>query len=939
MGGGDSQSLLERREEKAAIAELLARAATGDGGVLLIEGPAGIGKSRLIDTACVAAHDSGMTICFARAGDLEQDFAFGVARQLYEHVLADAPGEERERLLAGAAAAAAPLLGCDIEQSEPPDEAAAQLALHTLVSRATSAGPLAILVDDAHWGDRPSLAHLAYLARRVASLRIALIVATRPVADREDARALEEIALAGATTLKPRPLSRDATAALAADLLAHAPGGRFVDACHGATGGNPFLLRELFGELVRRGVAPSDEAAASVSHLGAAAVGRAVLLRLSPLGDDAVALAGAVAVLGGIGELRHARAIARLDRDQAATAADALAAAGIFARAQGLAFEHALLREAVYTDMPNARRELQHARAAEVLAADAAAPERIAAHLLQCEPDKRPWAVHALRDAARAAESRGAPDMAATYLRRALAEPPPVEERGELLAALGSAEARVGGPDALAPLREALELAAGPQERLTVALELARALSNNAEFGSATQVLEGVREEAEDLGEAWVQRLDVALIGIGLVDLDSRSLALQRVGRYRADAATLDDARLLASLGGALITSGAPVGEAVEVARRALAAGALDAREAQTLSWAAGTLTWADELEDAEREWDSAVRFARDGGSDIGFAHAASYRSHTRWRRGDVRGAEVDARASLAVLIEGNWTVAVPFPLAFLIDALVERGAIAEATSELAAAGDFPPPLLDSFGGVLLRIRRARVAEACGDASAALDDLLAAGERLDEVGLCAPTAMFDWRSRAAGLLAALGETTRARELAAEELGQAQAQAAPGAIGIAERALALATPDATERIVLLRRSAATLDQAPRPLELARTLLQLGTAERVAGHRAAAREPLRRALDLADRCGAVALSERAREELVVAGARPRRAQLSGIEALTPAEQRVAALAAAGRSNREIAGELFITQKTVEMHLRSAYRKLDVKSRTDLPAALAA
>jgi DNA-binding CsgD family transcriptional regulator len=117
------------------------------------------------------------------------------------------------------------------------------------------------------------------------------------------------------------------------------------------------------------------------------------------------------------------------------------------------------------------------------------------------------------------------------------------------------------------------------------------------------------------------------------------------------------------------------------------------------------------------------------------------------------------------------------------------------------------------------------------------------------------------------------------------------------------------------------------------------VHLGVAERVAGPPSAGREPLRRALDIADRCGADGLANRAREELVVAGARPRRAQLSGTDALTPSEQRVAALAAEGRSNREIATELFVTVKTVEMHLRSAYRKLGVQSRTELPAALAA
>jgi DNA-binding NarL/FixJ family response regulator len=118
---------------------------------------------------------------------------------------------------------------------------------------------------------------------------------------------------------------------------------------------------------------------------------------------------------------------------------------------------------------------------------------------------------------------------------------------------------------------------------------------------------------------------------------------------------------------------------------------------------------------------------------------------------------------------------------------------------------------------------------------------------------------------------------------------------------------------------------------------RALVDLGAALRRAGRRSDARDPLRRALDLASQAGAEALADRARQELLAVGGRPRRAQLTGIGALTPSERRVAALAAAGRTNPEIAQELFLGRKTVESHLSAAYRKLGVASRADLPAAL--
>jgi DNA-binding CsgD family transcriptional regulator len=130
----------------------------------------------------------------------------------------------------------------------------------------------------------------------------------------------------------------------------------------------------------------------------------------------------------------------------------------------------------------------------------------------------------------------------------------------------------------------------------------------------------------------------------------------------------------------------------------------------------------------------------------------------------------------------------------------------------------------------------------------------------------------------------------------------------------------------------------LEDGPDPLELARALLDLGITLRLGRRPTDARDPLRRATELAVRAGADGLAARAQEELLASGARPRRIALSGVEALTPSERRVADLAAAGRSNREIAQELYVTQKTVEGHLRNAYDKLGIRTRLGLAEALA-
>ena len=156
--------------------------------------------------------------------------------------------------------------------------------------------------------------------------------------------------------------------------------------------------------------------------------------------------------------------------------------------------------------------------------------------------------------------------------------------------------------------------------------------------------------------------------------------------------------------------------------------------------------------------------------------------------------------------------------------------------------------------------------------------------------------------------------------------------------IARRAAALAADGGGEATIAgLRAAIAAVRAQDAPVERARCQVDLGAALRRAGHRRDAREPLRAGLDAAAAAGALALVRRADAELQATGARPRRLRLSGADALTPSERRVAELAATGRSNPEIAQLLFVTRRTVETHLTSAYRKLDVRSREQLAVAL--
>jgi DNA-binding NarL/FixJ family response regulator len=195
-----------------------------------------------------------------------------------------------------------------------------------------------------------------------------------------------------------------------------------------------------------------------------------------------------------------------------------------------------------------------------------------------------------------------------------------------------------------------------------------------------------------------------------------------------------------------------------------------------------------------------------------------------------------------------------------------------------------------------------------------------------------------WRSDAALALARAGDRERARQLTAEELALAEAFGAKRAIGVAQRALALVSDDVST-LPTLEQAVATLAESPAAFDLAVATVDLAAAQRRAGQRSAARASATHAQELAMSCGATVLARRARDEALAAGARPRRVALRGVNALTASELRVARLAAERNTNREIAEELFVTVKTVEMHLANVYAKLGIRSRTQLADALRA
>jgi DNA-binding CsgD family transcriptional regulator/tetratricopeptide (TPR) repeat protein len=933
--------LFERDRELAAVAGLIGPTLSG-GRLLAIEGPPGIGKTALIAHAKALAKEAGMEVLGGRGSEFERRFSFGVARQLFEPFVARLPARERAEVLAGAAALAAPLF--DVAQLA--DESAADSSLATLhglywlTANVAARKPLLLAVDDLHWCDLPSLRWLAYLLPRMEGLNLLVLLGLRPAEPGEDEALIGQIVSDPlATIVRPAPLSTQATTRLVRETLPEADDA-FCAACQEETGGNPLLLRELVYAVAAEDLAPTQANVNRLHELGALAGSRAVSLRLSGLPPEATALAQAVAVLGDDADPRHAAALAGLDGQAASEPAAALARAGVLRPRPPLGFVHPLIGAAIYEGLTPLERETGHARAAHLLAAAGAEPERVAAHLLRSPPAADPEVVATLRDAARRAGSRGAPESAVAYLRRALAEPPPAAERAGVLFQLGSVEALVSGDAAIEHLREAHGLVDDAIKRSEIALMLGRQLFLLREE-EADAVLVGALDELSGADPELGRMLEAALITKDLFVPSLHQRAVERLERVRtrsgdSEARTLGEKLLLSLLAYHDARAGAARAEAVALTRRALAGGRLVREDPSGTAFVppCTVLAMAD-LDEALAVYDDALAEAHRRGSPFALAAVKVFRAQTSVWRGDLAEAEADVREALSV--GQAWGVSARFAghgAAFLADALMEQGKVDDAAAALSRAeqGD---ALATSARLLFLRDSNARLRILRGDVAGGLADLLEAGRSYDAVGSRNP-AFISWRSQAALALLALGRRDEARPLAEEDLALARAWGAPRALGAALRVAGLM--EGPERgVALLEEAVEVLRASPARLEHAKARTDLGAALRRLNRRSAAREQLRRAVELATICGAVRLAARAETELLATGARPRRVALSGVASLTPSERRVAEMAAEGPTNREIAQALFVTQRTVEVHLTSIYRKLAISSRSQLASAL--
>jgi DNA-binding CsgD family transcriptional regulator len=927
--------LLERDAELEAVSSAVAAAKRGTGQAVFIEGAAGAGKSALIAAVVAGSDGDGLRILRAAGGELERGFAFGAIRQLFESVVVSAPAAERARLLEGAAAPAERVIDPSLDGSAgPAAEFAVLHAIYWLTSNLAAQAPLVIAVDDLHWVDEASLRALDYLSRRLADIPVALLGALRPAEPGAPAALLDALrSQHDAVTITPSPLSADAIAAIVRTELPEA-GDELCAAFLAASAGNPLYLRELL-----RAVGASEPSAAAVAEAAVPSLGERVMRRIDAVAPEARALTRSMAVLGDGAQLSLAARHAELELGTAAGIAHKLVRLEVLAGEDPFSFVHPVVRSSVYAGLTVTERAAAHGRAAELLAAAGASPEAIGGHLTVLPPAGSDAVATGLLAAARDALARPAPLAAIAHLRRALEEEAGEPGRPVLLFELGRAEVAASDPHAIETLRTALELAQEPELRLRIAVALAEVLGAAGQWEAAVALVDEMRAAASDVPELLIEleasRAVMLAYDANLIETfdgeHDHLVELAQGNSWPAHAI----AALLACVAACRGRSPDVVLPLVE---QALEGGRL-LRERGGGAWAAAQLLdTLISLEDYDRAIELATQVETEGrrtGSPLGLITGNAYRGWAHGRRGDMAASAAELMTIVDITVQSGMHMWLAATIHAFQDALVERAELAEAAEAMTAI-ELEPRFAATCSGAMLQETRGRVALGRGDRERALPDLRACAATYSALRM-GPTRT-PWRSMLA-LALPPDESEHAAALVSEELELARAAGSSRAIGVALRTTGVLA-GGEDGIRSLRESITELERTEARLELARSEVELGAALRRQQQRAEAQEWLTAGMERAHRCGAERLTERADEELHAAGYRPRRPARTGADSLTPSELRVARSAAAGRSNREIAQDLYVSPKTVDTHLSHAYAKLGLAgqgARKGLAAAL--
>ncbi|SHM78494.1 helix-turn-helix transcriptional regulator [Streptomyces yunnanensis] len=903
----------------------------------VVTGPAGIGKSALLRAfltgdACRHATVLQGTCEEGAAGD-----SFSGIRTLLGPAAQGVP-------LEAAMCRALPALAPGALAGEPPYAPVVQRAfhdLHRLATHALSRRPLVLALDDVQHCDELSLRWLDFVLRRSDGLPLLIVLTQQSEAvlsGRVPVRhALADLAAhCRTTTLRLRPLTEADVAAVVRAFFPVPAAPVFVTRARVATSGNPRLLGRLLRELRAEGAGPGVGGADRIAETGGRVLAiwaRELLDRQPPWVGE---VARAVAVLGERGA-DHVGALAAVPSAVVEDALTVLREAGLVPGGRHLA--DGAVRAAVLATLDSQALSGLRARAA-LLLSDAGRPaEEVAEHLLRLPSISAPWMPGVLLEAAACAEERGAPETAARYLYRVLeVDPDSVEVRVRLARALTETDP----PEAVGLLREALAPSIDVRTRARIAAQFGTTGLAAREGCVALGLLEDVLDTLDaELGPDPLpadQELRTLVESVFLI-VGTHGRNTFAATQKGAAAMTLPEGdtpaqcQKLAAMAVLTALDGQPPEPAVQRAVRAISSPRL-LLESWTLINSAFVLGLADRAEEALDALDRVLRHGRNNSAVWTYALALSTRAMLQHGLGALPDALADARTAVQISGAERWGDTMVLPRLALASVLVDRGEAASAERLLAGT---EPAWREQYVWTYYRYLMAhgRARHALGDAEGALALFRECGRALEEAEV-RHAAYVPWWAEAACVLAELGRPEEAQEPAAHGTRLAEQWGTRRVLGMAALARGVATPG-EDGLELLGEAVRELSASPARVEHARAELVLGRALLTEGDRRAAREHLRAAAGLAQRCGALALGQDARAALVAAGGRMRKMTTSPLDLLTSMERKVASLAAGGAGNRSIAQSLYVSVRTVEMHLTSVYRKLDVAERAQLAAVL--
>lgn len=955
--------VIGRASESARLDRFIDELRSGTGGALAIGGLAGMGKSTLVAAMSDRASRSGVRVVRARGTELTSTAPWAIATTL----VADLSATGASAGATGPASRAWELL--DVTPDGPGSSFPIVHGIVCAMRDAAEYGPLLVVVDDAHLADGPTAPALTALAERAAESPIGVVITHRPSPGPGNV-ALEGALASGAFEhMRLAPLADDALDAIVRSWAPLAPPELRLQIVSAARG-NPLLAREAAElcehaitagtiEAGRRGATSLDEI---VAFDEASIMRRSTLSRLGASGRGAHQVAAAIAVLGSNADVARAAAVSGIDHDTVVDLIDELGRRGIVEYVDHRpAIRHGLVEQMVLADVGHPQLESLHHAAAGVLRSDGAPSEDVVGHLMRARGTGAPatWMPGLLRRSAERQLALGSAVTAAALLARARTLSRDQVERVQI----GLEQARAEGAAGLPTARERLDAIAEEISRsgtqpsgreLVVFSAVGEAQYSSGQFSRAEKTFDrGLQlisaECPRDASAISTSNEAMNSIVAGLL-AGRASAALLAGHRSRLDD-SIDDlarerrrapsnaVRMLAAMRAGERALGIDIDlEILDALIATAMAGPLPDALARAVCEPVGAaLTLAGRPSEAHAVLTDLLDRATARGEAASHISLLPIRAQAALHGGDVDGALADALDALRLIGEvptGSGYAAAP---ARYIAALahLERDDLEAARSIVEDDDSLQPwrnsPMYGWFacgvGAVALARRDA------ADARAAFEE---AGRVFTAGG--GSGSVVGWRNGLAQALHLQGDTDRACGLLAEEAAHVAALGDARLFAENRRIAAMLQTDHSIAAEMLGEVVADLDDSAFPLDVAAADVERGMRLRRHGEVRAARDALRLGMDRAREAGSRRLARIAADELEAAGSRRPRAAVSGRDALTPAEYRVCSLAAQRRTNREIADSLFVSVKTVETQLSSAYRKLGVTGRDGLDDALA-